>query len=70
MINYYYYLLQFAFYHYYFFIIIIIIRYYYSIYIYICIHVKKREDTVCITLADENLDDAKIRMNKVYYSLV
>lgn len=26
---------------------------------------KKRKDTVCIVLADENLDDSKIRMNKV-----
>merc|ERR1719512_345607 len=26
---------------------------------------KKRKDTVCIVLADDNLDDSKIRMNKV-----
>merc|ERR1712178_161077 len=26
---------------------------------------KKRKDTVCIVLADENLDDGKIRLNKV-----
>jgi transitional endoplasmic reticulum ATPase len=26
---------------------------------------KKRKDTVCIVLADENLEDSKIRLNKV-----
>jgi len=26
---------------------------------------KKRKDTVCIVLADDNLDDSKIRLNKV-----
>merc|ERR1719408_199480 len=26
---------------------------------------KKKKDTVCIVLADENLDDQKIRLNKV-----
>merc|ERR1719271_721655 len=26
---------------------------------------KKRKDTVCIVLAEENLDDGKIRLNKV-----
>lgn len=26
---------------------------------------KKRKDTVCIVLADENCDEGKIRMNKV-----
>jgi transitional endoplasmic reticulum ATPase len=29
---------------------------------------KKRKDTVCIVLADENADEHKVRMNKVVRS--